>query len=70
MCQIVKPDKFPYFERLGTCEERTLLQEVTEKKNKDLIEQAKNLQSEGKTPREIAEVLKCSIGKVNKMLKA
>ena len=70
MCQIVKPDKFPYFERLGTCEERTLLQEVTEKKNKDLIEQAKNLQSEGKTQREIAEVLKCSIGKVNKMLKA
>lgn len=69
MCQITNTNNFPYFERLGTCEERTLLQEVTERKNQDLMESAKKLQSEGKTQREIAQILKCSVGKVNKMLK-
>lgn len=62
-------NNFPHFEVLGYCSERSLLREVTEKSENDLVDKARQLQSEGKSQRQIATELRISLGKVNKILK-
>ncbi|MDE6552138.1 MAG: AAA family ATPase [Muribaculaceae bacterium] len=68
--EIVKTNCFTGFLWKGTTTEKSQLRQTGENEDAKLIEKAKALQAEGKSQRVIADILRVSIGKVNKMLKS
>lgn len=70
LCQIVKPANVLMFEFLDRANEQAHLKTLAPSQRDELIIRAKDLQKEGKTQREIAEILDIGLGTVNKYLKA
>ncbi len=69
VCSIEKVGSFLKFVQIGFAEEREHLKEQTENDITTLIENAKDLRSEGKSIREIASILGVSKSKIDRILK-
>lgn len=69
VCSIEKVGSFLKFVQIGFAEEREHLKEQTENDITTLIENAKDLRSEGKSIREIASILGVSKSKIDRLLK-
>lgn len=69
LCQIQKPGNFLHFEFLDLGNEREHLKDLSERDKSELIERAKFLHSEGKSTREIGEILHVSAMTVSRYLK-
>ena len=69
VCNIEKIGTFLSFNTIDYCEEREHLRERSSKEEKEEIEKAKKLASEGKSVREIAEELNTSKSRVDRLLK-
>ncbi len=69
ICELSKPDNFLRFGFTGYGKERDHLRTFDEKERADLMEQARKMNSDGKSQREIATQLKISLGSVNNYLK-
>lgn len=63
-----KRDNFLGYKFIGESSEREHLRILTDKAEQERIDQALELQQQGKTQRQIAEALSVSLGKVNKIL--
>ncbi len=68
-CQVTKPENFLMFEFLSFGSEREHLKDFSANDRDELIARAKNLSADGKTQREIADVLGISAMTVNRYLK-
>ncbi|MDD6686828.1 AAA family ATPase [Sodaliphilus pleomorphus] len=69
VCEIIKPDNFLHFSFLEWGCESEHLRQMTATDRDDLIEQVKELSSQGKSQREISKQLGIGLGSVNKYLK-
>lgn len=69
LCQVEKPDNFLHFEFVGFGSERDHLRDLSDGDRENLIERAKELSANGKSQREIAEILGVSAMTVNRYLK-
>lgn len=69
VAEIVKPENFLQFRFVEYGCESEHLRQLKDKDRETLIEQAKELSSQGKSQREIAETLGVSLGSVNNYLK-
>ena len=69
VCEIIKPDNFLHFSFLEWGCECEHLRQMTATDRDDLIEQVKELSSQGKSQREISKQLGIGLGSVNKYLK-
>lgn len=69
VCSIEKVGSFLEFVNVGFAEEREHLKEQTENDITTLIENAKDLRSQGKSIREIASILGVSKSKIDRLLK-
>lgn len=69
-CEIIKENGFTHFVMKGTATEKAHLKELNEKEAASQAEQAKQLKAQGKTQRQIADLLGTSLGKVNYLLKS
>ena len=69
VCSIEKVGSFLKFVNVGFAEEREHLKEQTENDITTLIENAKDLRSQGKSIREIASILGVSKSKIDRLLK-
>ena len=69
VCEIIKPDNFLHFHFLEWGFETEHLRQMSDTDRDVLIEQAKELKSQGKSQREIANQLGIGLGSVNKYLK-
>lgn len=69
VCSIEKVGSFLKFVQIGFAEEREHLKEQTENDITTLIENAKDLRSQGKSIREIASILGVSKSKIDRLLK-
>ena len=69
LCQIQKPGNFLHFEFLSFSSEREHLRDLSETDRDDLIQRAKDLSTNGRTQREIADILGVSAMTVNRYLK-
>lgn len=68
-CEIIKDGSWLHFQRIGYGTERSHLQEPSEKDREAQVKQARELQANGKTQREIATLMGISAAKVNRLLK-
>jgi len=68
-CQVTKPDNFLMFEFLSFGSEREHLKDFSVNDRDELIARAKTLSTDGKTQREIADILGISAMTVNRYLK-
>ena len=68
VCQIEKPYNFLKFGLINFSSEREHLKEISEKDKKDKILEVKELSKEGKTQRQISNILGISLGMVNKYI--
>lgn len=69
VCEIIKPDNFLHFSFLEWGCESEHLRQMTATDRDDLIEQVKELSSQGKSQREISKQLGIGLGSVNKYRK-
>ena len=69
LCQIDKPGNFLHFEFVGFGSEREHLRDLSDGDRENLIERAKDLSANGKSQREIADILGVSAMTVNRYLK-
>lgn len=69
VCEIIKPDNFLHFSFLEWGCESEHLRQMTATDRDDLIEQVKELSSQGKSQRDISKQLRIGLGSVNKYLK-
>jgi len=70
VCQIEKPSNFLGLSFIDYGNEREHLRKLSDNDKAALIQQAKDLQAEGKTQRQIADALSVSLGAVNKYLRS
>lgn len=68
-CEICKPDNFLQFRFVGYGRESEHLRQIGEADREELVKQVKELNQQGKSQREIAQMLKMSVGCVNNYLK-
>ena len=69
VCQVGKQLNFLQFEFINFGEEKTHLKELSEKDRQSIINEARELSKQGNSQRQIAQLLKISLGAVNKYLK-
>lgn len=69
LCQVSKPDNFLRFEIVGYGSEREHLKDLSDGDRQSMIARAKQLSAEGRTQREIADILGVSAMTVNRYLK-
>lgn len=70
VCELVKDDNFSQFRFVGFGCESEHLRQIDDATREDLTTRAKALAAKGKSQREIASELGCSLGAVNKYLKS
>lgn len=69
LCQITKPGNFLHFEFKGYGSEREHLRDLSDGDRETLIAKAKALSADGKSQREIADILRVSAMTINRYLK-
>lgn len=70
LCQVVKPGNFLHFEFIGFGSEREHLRDLSDGDRENQIERAKELSKEGRSQREIGELLGVSAMTINRYLKS
>lgn len=69
VCEIAKPDNFVQFQFIGYGAESEHLRQIGETERKEIIDKCKTLSGQGKSQREIANMLGISLGTVYNYLK-
>ena len=69
LCQVGKPGNFLHFEFVGFGSEREHLRDLSDGDRENQIARAKGLSTDGKSQREIADILGVSAMTVNRYLK-